>query len=325
MMKMNSNQNRNIVVTDGHTLNPGDLTWDGVAALGALTVHERTRPEEIVARCRDAAIVVTNKVAFNRDTFAALPNLRCIAVTATGYNVVDVAAARERGIVVCNVPEYGTDSVAQFVFALLLELAHRVGEHSRGVHAGRWTRSVDFCYWDGPLVELRGKTLGIVGCGRIGRATARIAGAFGMRVIGTAPRAGQSDADLTRVDLDTLLRESDVVSLHCPLLPDTRGLINAAALAKMKPTAFLINTSRGPLVDEAALADALRAGRLAGAAMDVLSSEPPAAANPLLGLENCVITPHIAWATHAARGRLMQTTVDNITAFLRGHPLNVVS
>lgn len=314
----------NIVVVDGATLNPGDLSWEPLGAFGQYAVYPRSTPAETLERCRDAEVVITNKVVFDRAVLATLPKLRYIGVTATGYNVVDVAATAERGIVVTNVPTYGTASVAQMVFALLLELTQHVGHHAATVRAGRWASCANFCYWDYPLLELAGLTMGIVGCGRIGQATARLADAFGMTVIGhdTIP---SPSGPITPVGLDELLARSDVVSLHCPLTETTRGLINAARLGRMKPTAFLINTARGPLVDEAALAAALNEGRLAGAGLDVLSVEPPRPDNPLLTATNCIVTPHIAWATRAARARLLDTVVANLGAFLEGRPVNVVA
>lgn len=313
-----------IVVLDGYTLNPGDLSWDALEALGECEVHDRTPADKTVERALDAEIVLTNKTGLGREEIAALPNLKYVGVLATGYNVVDVAAAAERGVPVTNVPTYGTRSVAQMAFALLLELAHHVGHHAQTVREGRWCASVDFCYWDYPLVELDGLTMGIVGYGRIGRATAEVARGFGMKVVAFDPMAsGGGDAPL--VDLEALLRQSDVVSLHCPLTEENAGLINAERLAMMKPTAFLLNTARGPLVDEQALADALNAGRLAGAGLDVLAVEPPPEGNPLLKAKNCLITPHIAWATRAARARLMDTAVANVRAFLDGNPQNVVN
>lgn len=314
-----------IVVTDGATLNPGDLSWDALGALGAYTVHPRSSPEENLERCREADAVITNKVVFDKSVILALPRLRYIGVAATGYNIVDTQAATERGVVVTNVPTYGTLSVAQMVFAHLLELAHHVGHHDRTVHEGRWAASRDFCYWDYPLIELAGLTLGVVGCGRIGEATARLAEAFGMKTQGYDPGAAVPGSGLRRVDLDTLFATSDVVSLHCPLTPESRELVNSTTLGRMKKTAFLINTSRGPLVNERDLADALSTGRIAGAAVDVLSTEPPRPDNPLLAAPNCIITPHIAWATHAARGRLLDATVDNLRAYLAGKPTNVVT
>jgi len=313
-----------IVIVDGATLNPGDLSWDALGAFGVYEVYPRSTPAETLARCRDAEAVITNKVVFDRATIAALPKLTYIGVTATGYNIVDVAAAAERGIVVTNVPTYGTASVAQMVFALLLELTQHVGHHAATVRAGHWAKCDNFCYWDFPLVELAGLTMGIVGCGRIGRATARIADAFGMQVIGYDTVPFTNDR-IVPVALDELLARSDVVSLHCPLTPETQDLINAARLSRMKSSAFLINTSRGPLVNERDLADALNAGRLAGAGLDVLGVEPPQPDNPLLTATNCLVTPHIAWATRSARQRLLQTTVDNVAAFVAGQLQNVVN
>lgn len=314
----------NIVVLDGHTLNPGDLSWDDLRALGPCVIHDRTTAAEIVPRSADASIAITNKVPFSRETLAALPKLRCIGVTATGFNIIDTAAAQERGVTVTNVPAYGTRSVAQHVFALLLELTQHAGRHSQSARAG-WARAADWCYWERPLVELDGLTMGIVGFGRIGRAVAELAQAFGMKVIAAvSPRAKEMPHNVSVVDLDYLFATADVVSLHCPLTPETKELVNAARLARMKPSAFLLNTSRGPLIDEAALAAALKAGRLAGAGLDVLSTEPPRPDNPLLSAENCVITPHIAWATRAARARLMRVVVENVRSFLAGTPQNVV-
>ena len=313
-----------IVVLDGYTMNPGDLSWEGLEGLGECAVYERTPPERVVERAAGAEVVLTNKVVLDGAVMARLPALRYIGVLATGYNVVDTAAARERGIVVTNVPAYSTRSVAQLVMALVLELAHHVGDHSRGVHEGRWTRSPDFAYWDWPLVELDGLVMGIVGFGQTGRAVADLTRAFGMRVL-VHTRTPTAGPGVEFVDLATLLRRSDVVSLHCPLTPETEGLVNAKRLALMKPTAFLINTSRGPVVNERDLADALNAGRIAGAGLDVLSTEPPKADNPLLGAKNCFITPHFAWATRAARERMMKTVVANVRAFLAGRPQNVVN
>ena len=315
-----------IVVLDGYTLNPGDLSWEQFKALGDFETHDRTPPEQTVERARDAEIVLTNKTLLDRAVIAALPQLRYIGVLATGYNVVDIEAARERGVPVTNVPEYGTPNVAQAAFALLLELTNRTGHHAQTVSEGRWTAATDFCYWDFPLMELHGLTLGIVGYGRIGQAVGRIGRAFGMKVLvldASATRIGGAEARF--VDLDTLFRESDVISLHCPLTPETKELINTARLAKMKPTAFLINTARGGLVNETALADALNHGRLAGAGLDVLSIEPPPAGNPLLRAKNCIVTPHIAWATRNARARLMQVATDNLRAWLQSRPQNVVN
>ena len=315
-----------IVVLDGYTLNPGDLSWDELKMLGLCDIYDRTPPEEVISRAAGAKIVLTNKTILCRDHLQNLPALQYIGVLATGVNVVDLAAARERGILVTNVPAYATPSVAQLTFALLLELALHAGAHSHGVRAGRWTRSQDFCYWEYPLIELAGLTLGIVGFGHTGQATAQLALAFGMRVLVHTRRAPQpSPLDIEFADLKNLFTRSDVVSLHCPLTPETRHLINAERLAWMKPSAFLVNTGRGPLVDEQALADALNAGKIAGAGLDVLANEPPPASNPLLTARNCVITPHFGWATRAARIRLMQTAVANVRAFLNGKPQNVVN
>lgn len=317
-----------IVVLDGHTLNPGDLSWEGVAALGALEVHDRTPPDLVRERAAGAAVLVTNKTVLDADTIASLPDLRFVAVLATGYNVVDVAAARRRGIPVANVPEYGSDSVAQHTFALLLELAGRVGELAAAVGAGEWTRSPDFSFWRLPPRELRGLTLGIVGFGRIGRRVGEIGHAFGMHILATPGRRPVPPADYAPfawADVATIFADADVVSLHCPLTADNERFVDAALLARMKPTALLLNTARGALVDEAALAVALHAGRIGGAGLDVVAVEPMRADNPLRTAPNCVITPHVAWASVAARTRLMAATVANIRAFLDGAPVNVVN
>lgn len=314
----------NIVVLDGYAMNPGDLSWDPLHALGAVTLYDRTAAQEIVPRAADAEIIITNKVPFTLDTIAQLPRLRYLGVTATGYNIIDVAAAKERNITVTNVPAYSTESVAQLVFALVLEFTHRIGHHADAVRNGRWSTNPDFAFWDFPLTELAGKTFGIVGYGNIGKAVTRIAAAFGMRVL-VATRSTPSHPSIEKVDLETLLRRSDIVSLHCPLTPQTDKLISASTLELMKPTALLINTGRGGLVDEQALADALNNGRIAGAGLDVLSAEPPSIQNPLLSAKNTIITPHIAWASFAARTRLMEVVVNNVRAFLSGHPVNVVS
>lgn len=316
-----------LVILDGHTANPGDLSWDEFAQLGTLEVFERTSVEQMAARLQGAAIAITNKVVLNRAVISALPDLRYISVTATGYNIVDIEAARERGIVVCNVPEYSTQEVAQAVFALLLELTNRTGHHAATVRDGKWSRSKDFCYWDFPLVSLARLTLGIVGYGRIGRAVSRIGQAFGMKILATR-RTRSNDAandGVQFVEMDALLRESDVITLHCPLTPETKGLVNSQFLSKMKRTAFLINTARGGLVDEAALADALNHDRLAGAGLDVLSTEPPSPDNPLINAKNSIITPHIAWATKASRIRLLKISAENIRGWLNGKPQNVVN
>jgi glycerate dehydrogenase len=315
-----------IVVLDGYTANPGDLSWDGLEKLGKCEIHDRTPGIHVVEQARDAEILLTNKTVINRATIAALPKLRYIGVLATGFNIVDIDAAKERGIPVCNVPEYGTPNVAQAVFALMLELTNRTGHHSDTVHAGCWSASKDFCYWDGSLIELNGLTLGLVGFGRIAQATARIARGFDMKVLASRKRAGVPTEDQVEfVDLDRLFAESDFVSLHCPLTPETKEMVNAARLARMKRSAFLINTARGALVQEKDLADALNAGRIAGAGLDVLSMEPPPVSNPLLSAKNCVITPHIAWATREARARLLDVAVRNIRAWIDGQPRNVVN
>lgn len=314
----------NICVLDGFTLNPGDLSWDELRQLGPCEIHDRTPAPEVIERAANAEIILTNKALLPRETIAALPKLKYIGVLATGTNVVDLVAARERNIPVTNIPAYGTKTVAQATIALLLELTNRGGHHAQRVRDGGWTRAMDWCFWDAPLTELDGLTLGIVGYGRIGAAVADIAHALGMNIIAynQSPKAAPSFVKFA--DLETLFRTSDVVSLHCPLTPQTKNLINAKRLAAMKPTAFLLNTSRGPLIDEVALAEALNAGRLAGAALDVLSVEPPPANNPLLQTKNCLITPHNAWATRAARSRLMKIAADNVRAFLNGTPQNVV-
>ena len=315
------------VVLDGHTLNPGDLSWKLLTDLGPCELYERTAPHETVSRAEKAGAVLTNKVVLDRATLEQLPGLRYIGILATGTNAVDLAAARERGIIVTNVPAYGTPSVTQMTFALLLELTQRVGHHAGSVRAGHWTRSKDFSYWDYPLVELAGLTMGLLGFGGIARGVARVAQAFGMNVV--AHRRDRSRPPevpgVELVDLDTLFSTSDVLSVHCPLTPETHGLIDAARLARMKPSAFLLNTSRGPIVNEADLADALNGGRLAGAGLDVLSTEPPPADHPLLTAQNCLVTPHIAWATRAARARMMGIVVANLRGYLDGQPRNVVS
>ena len=316
----------NIVVLDGFTLNPGDLSWDALRALGTCQIHERSAQSEVVPRALEAEAVLTNKTVISREHLQQLPKLKYIGVLATGFNIVDVVAARERNIPVANVPTYGTRSVAQMTFALLLELTQHVGHHALTVRDDRWSRCPDFSYWDYPLIELDGLTMGIIGFGRIGRAVAELAAAFGMKVLAhSRTLANGPVAGASLVDLSFLLQNSDVVSLHCPLTPETKHLLNAERMALMKRGAFLLNTSRGPLVDEFALAAALDSGALAGAALDVLSVEPPPAGHPLLAARNCLVTPHIAWATQAARRRLMQTAIANVAAFLRGELQNVVN
>lgn len=314
-----------IVVLDGYCLNPGDLSWEPLEALGNCTIFDRTAPDELDERIRDADIVLTNKVTMRRDVLAGPRRLKYIGVTATGFNIIDVAAARELGILVTNVPAYGTSSVAQMVFAHLLNLTQRVADHAEAVRRGRWASSTDWCFWDFPLLELSGMTLGIVGYGRIGRETARLGQAFGMNVVAHTRSVKTAATDVRFVDLDTVFQTSDVVSLHCPLSAETERMVNHRRLALMKPTALLINTSRGQLVDEAALADALNNNRLAGAGLDVLEIEPPSRDNPLYTAKNCFITPHIAWATHSSRQRLLHAACENVACFLRGEPRNVVN
>lgn len=314
-----------IVVLDGHTLNPGDLDWSPLQVLGDCVIHERTLPSEVLKRAQAAQILLTNKVLLDRATLEQLPRLRYVGVLATGYNVVDVEAAHQLGVVVSNVPAYSTASVAQLVFALLFELAHHLAGHAQAVRDGRWSKAPDFTFWDRPLIELAGKTLGIIGYGSVGSAVATIGAALGMEVVAHTRRPVRATTvPVGFVGLDDVFRRADVVSLHCPLSEATRGMVNAARLGLMKPTAYLINTARGPLVDEAALARALADGQIAGAGLDVLSVEPPPSGHPLLGAPNCVITPHIGWATTAARARLLHEVVDNVRAFLEGRRRNVV-
>lgn len=315
-----------LTILDAFTANPGDLSWAGLEALAEATFYDRTPASRVIERAKDCEIILTNKTILSGDTIRALPRLKYIGVLATGFNVVDIQAARERGIIVTNVPGYSTPSVAQSVFALLLELAQRVGHHARTVREGRWSRCEDFCYWDGSLVELDGLTMGIFGYGAIGKAVARIALAMGMKVI--AYRRSWTEEPLPgigKAGRDEIFERSDVLTLHCPLTEDTRELIDASSLEEMKRSAFLINTARGPLVNETELADALNSGRIAGAGLDVLSSEPPKPDNPLLSAKNCIVTPHIAWASRASRGRLIETATGNVKAFLEGAPVNVVS
>ncbi len=309
-----------IVVLDGYTENPGDLSWDALSRLGELTVYDRTAPEDTFERVNGAQIVLTNKTVLNAQLIDAASSLRYIGVLATGYNVVDVCRAKQKGIIVTNVPTYGTTAVAQHVFAMLLEICHHVAHHNDAVQQGRWTSCQDFCFWDYPLIELSGKTMGIIGFGRIGRAVAKIAEAFGMRVLAYDPC--QTGPEMRK--LDEVLRLSDVISLHCPLLDSTQRIINEEALSKMKPTAILINTSRGALIDDEALCMALKTHRIQAALLDVISTEPIPANHPLLGLENCLITPHIAWAPKESRQRLMDVAVSNVQAFLAGKPINQI-
>jgi glycerate dehydrogenase len=316
----------NIVVLDGYTLNPGDLSWTRLESLGNLTVYDRTSPELVVERAKDADVILTNKTPLRAEMLGQLPNLTYIGVLATGYDVVDTAEAAKRGIPVTNVPAYSSASVAQLVFSLLLELCHRVGLHDEAVRGGAWAASPDFSFWKTPLVELAGKTLGIVGIGGIGEQVAAIGQAFGMNVIATN-RSGKKPATegVELVSLERLFEEADVVTLHCPLTPETEGLIRTETLSRMKPNAYLINTGRGKLVREQELADALNSGVIAGAGLDVLCSEPPAVDNPLLTARNCVITPHIGWASGEARARLMEMAAGNVEAFRAGKPVNVVN
>jgi len=315
-----------IVVLDGYTLNPGDLSWGPLEALGELTVHDRTPPGLTLERSVASEALLTNKTVLDRAVLEALPALKYVGVLATGYNVVDLEAARERGVVVTNVPAYGTASVAQTVFAHLLEHTHNVRAHTQSVKKGEWSACNDFCYWLSPPLELAGLTMGIVGFGRIGRQVALIAVAFGMRVLAYDAQPQPSVPDgCEMADLDRIFSESDVITCHCPLTPQTEGLVNATRLSAMKESAIVINTSRGPVVDETALAEALRSGEIAGAGVDVMVAEPPPVDSPLLSAPNCTVTPHIAWASGAARARLLNTAVANLRAFQAGRPQNVVS
>ncbi len=316
-----------IVVLDGYGMNPGDLSWNDLEKLGDVTVYDRTAPSDVISRASGADILLTNKTVIDRQVIQCLPDLKYIGVLATGYNVVDTSAARERGIVVTNIPSYSTASVAQMVFSLLLAITNDVAHYTADNRAGRWSRNSDFCYWDAPLTELAGKTMGIVGFGHIGSKVAEVALAFGMKVKAlTSKSADALPAGVNKADnLDQLLSESDVLSLHCPLTDSTRHLINADTLGKMKPSAILINTGRGPLVDENALAEALNNGKLRGAGVDVLSCEPPTIDNPLLYARNCYTTPHLGWATVEARQRLMDIAVANVANFIESTPTNVVN
>ena len=315
-----------IVVLDGYGLNPGDLSWKGMEALGELVVYERTSPSEVMERSANAEVLITNKTVITAEHMAALPQLKYIGVLATGYNVVDIDEARHRGIVVTNIPAYSTASVAQMVFAHVLNITQRVGYYANENAKGRWTNSIDFCYWDTNLIELEGKKMGIVGLGNIGQATARIAQAFGMEIlVFTSKEQSALPKGMKKVTLDELFAQSDVVSLHCPLTPDTKEMVNAARLRTMKPSAILINTGRGPLVNEQDLADALNEGRIAAAGLDVLSVEPSVFGNPLFNARNCFITPHIAWATKEARTRLMDIAVNNLKSYQEGNVINNVA
>lgn len=315
-----------IVLLDGYASNPGDLTWEPLKEMGEVTVYDRTQPSEVVERAHDAEIIVTNKVTLTRQTLEQLPNLRLICVLATGYNTIDTLAARDLGITVCNVPAYSTDSVAQMVFAQILNMTNRVAHYARQTREGRWSAAPDFCYWDLPVSELAGKTLGIVGLGHIGAKVASIAREFGMDVFAFTSKNSIDLPDyIQKTTLEGLFGVSDILTLHCPLTPDTHELINARTLARMKRGALLVNTGRGPLVNEADVAEALASGQLGGYGADVMCSEPPAADNPLFAQPNAFITPHIAWASVEARQRLLNATFDNIRAFQDGHPRNVVN
>ena len=316
-----------IVILDGYTLNPGDLSWDELKNLGEVEIHDRTPAGKVVERAKDAEVVFTNKTPLGEEALKQLPSLKYIGVLATGYNVINTEVAKQRGIIVANVPGYGTASVVQMTFALLLELCQHVQRHGDAVSYGKWTNAIDWCFWDFPLVELSGKTIGIIGFGNIGRQVADIATAFGMNIIGNSRTQTDQSArkNFKWANVPELLAQSDVVSIHCPLFPDTNGLINKDSLKLMKSSSFLLNTSRGPIIVDEDLADALNNDVIAGAGIDVLSVEPPPNDNPLFSAKNCIITPHIAWATKEARARLMKTTVNNLSAFLEGNPVNVVN
>ena len=316
-----------MVVLDGYTENPGDLSWDGLREFGELTVYDRTGSEdEVIARIGEAEVVFVNKVPITKRVLEECPNIKFISVLATGYNVIDIKAAAEKGIVVSNIPSYGTAAVAQFAIALLLEVCHHVAHHSEAVHQGRWAANPDWCFWDYPLIDLQGKTMGIIGFGRIGQATGRIAKAMGMKVIAYSRSVREDGKDIAEyVDLDTLLRTSDVIALHCPLFPETEGIINKANIAKMKDGVIIINNSRGQLVVEQDLADALNSGKVYAAGLDVVSTEPIREDNPLLKAKNCLITPHISWAPKESRQRIMDMSYNNLKAFVEGKPINVVN
>ena len=315
-----------IVVLDGYAENPGDLSWSGLEALGELTVYERTPADKIIERIGKAEIVIINKTPISRETIAVCSNIKYIGVLATGYNVVDIVAAKERGIPVCNVPTYGTESVGQFAISLLLEICHRIGHHNQAVHEGRWANCQDWCFWDYTQIELLNKTIGIIGFGRIGQVTGRVAKALGMKVVAVDEYPNDSGRAIAEyVDTDTLLATADVVALHCPLFPGTQGIINKDNIAKMKDGVIIINNSRGPLIVEQDLADALNSGKVYAAGLDVVSVEPINADNPLLTAKNCIITPHISWAPKEARERIMHTVVEGVKAFMAGKPINVVN
>lgn len=315
-----------IVILDGYTENPGDLSWEGFENLGDLTVYDRTPIEKTIGRIGDAEIVLVNKAPITRETIEACKNIKYIGVLATGYNIVDIEAAGERGILVSNIPTYGTDAVGQFAIGLLLEICHHIGHHSQAVKEGRWENNPDWCFWDYPLIELAGKTMGIIGLGRIGRTTGRIAKALGMNVIAYDEYPSDEGREIAQyMDLDRLFENSDVICLHCPLFPSTQGIINKDTIAKMKDGVIIINNSRGPLIVEQDLADALNSGKVYAAGLDVVSVEPIRSDNPLLRAKNCIITPHISWAPKESRQRLMDIAVENLKAFLKGNPINVVN
>jgi glycerate dehydrogenase len=315
-----------IVVLDGYAENPGDLSWAGFAALGRIAVYDRTPAAAIVGRIGRAEVVITNKTPLSRETLEACPGLRYVGLLATGYDIIDLAAAREKGLVVSNVPAYGTEAVAQFAIALLLEVASRVGHHAQAVKEGRWSASPDWSFWDYPLMELSGQTLAIIGFGRIGQATGRIARAIGMRVLAVDERPDEAGRAIGQyVSLDEALARADVIGLHCNLTPATAGLIRKETIARMKDGVIIINNSRGPLINESDLAEALNSGKVRAAALDVVSAEPIRPENPLLKAENCLITPHISWAAIECRRRIMDIAVNNLAAFLRNAPVNVVS
>lgn len=314
----------NIIILDGYTTNPGDLDWDALENLGNLTIYDRTSPDKIIARAIDHEIILTNKTVLTHDIINSLPKLKYIGLLSTGTNAVDLSAAAKKGIPVTNIPAYSTASVAQAVFALLLELTNHVAQHNDACKKGKWSSHIDFCFTETPLIELAGKTLGIVGLGAIGKAVAKIAESFEMTII-TYTRTPQNENTVTYVDLDQIFEQSDIITLHCPLTPETEKFIHKGSLGKMKQTAFLINTGRGGLIDENELAYALNNDIIAGAGLDVLTTEPPLPNNPLLTAKNCIITPHIAWATYAARKRLIKTAVNNLTQFLSEIPINVVN
>lgn len=315
-----------IVILDGYTENPGDLTWEGFEQLGQLKVYDRTPKDQLAERIGDGEAIIVNKTALTEEVFAACPSIRYVGVLATGYNVVDIEAAKKRGIPVCNIPAYGTGAVAQMTMALLLEICHHVGEHSNAVKEGEWSDCQDWCFWKHPLMELSGKTMGIIGFGRIGQAVGQLAKAFGMEVLAYDPYERESGKAIAAyVTRDQLLARADVISLHCPLFPDTKGIIGRETIGKMKDGVIILNTSRGPLVDEEALAEALNSGKVYAAGLDVVSEEPIRKDNPLLSCSNCLITPHIAWAPLESRKRLMEIAAANLEAFIKGKPQNVVN